>query len=263
MTLWTAAGFPKPHLREGKLLPPVEPTTAGATEDLQQYLRHLPSGPYLDNDGYHAWTDGSVRTGCKTAGAGVWVRTDENPAIAPVSRSIGGEPVIIRGEMGALILALNNLPQNQPATLYTDSLSSLWIIKRWIRQDFGYCLDEEGHPDLVRQLVSALHRRRGVRTDMVWVPAHTGEPGNEVADTWAKAGVDKSAPAFDRVCPDIEFWSPARNLINFLGWRAATTRWANHESWQITAQHLRATSKAISTQSLLRPDRARATLGKV
>ena len=162
-----------------------------------------------------------------------------------------------------MTLALNRLPKDQPATLYTDSLSSLWIIKRWIRRDFGFCLDEEGHPDLVRQLVRALHRRRGVRTELVWVLAHAGEPGNEVADVWAKAGVDKSAPAFDWICLDIEFWSPSRNLINFLEWRASTTRWANHHSWQTTAQHLRATSQAASTQSLLRPDRARATLGKV
>ena len=171
--------------------------------------------------------------------------------------------MIIRGEMGAIILALRALPPDTPATIYTDSLSTLWIIKRWLRRDFGYCLDEEGHPDLVRRLVRALHRRRATRTDLVWVPAHVGEPGNEVVDMWAKAGVDREAPAFDRTCPDIEFWTPGRNLINFLGWRAATTRWANRTSWEHTAQHLRATSKAASTQSLLRPDRARATLGRV
>ena len=129
--------------------------------------------------------------------------------------------MIIRGEMGAIVLALQTLPVGQDATIYTDSLSTLWIIKRWLRRDFGHCLDAEGHPDVVRELVQALHQRAGVHTNFVWVPSHTGDPGNEVADTHAKAGLGSdSPPVLDRDCPDIEFWHPGssgeRQLFNFL-----------------------------------------------
>ena len=165
--------------------------------------------------------------------------------------------------MGALISALRATPVNSPVTLYTDSLSSLSIIRRWLRRDFGFCLDEEGHVDLVLHLVRELHRRKAVQTTFVWVQSHTGEPGNEVADILAKEGVDGKRPIMDRECTDIEFWSPTRGLVNFLGWRAATTRWANRNAWQHTATYLQNTSKAASTQSLLRADRSRATLGKV
>ena len=75
--------------------------------------------------------------------------------------------------------------------------------------------------------------------------------------------MDKEDPAFDRECMSIEFWSPSRQLINFLGWRAATTRWANNTAWQHMAAYLGTTSQAISTQSLLRADRARNHLGAV
>ena len=85
MTLWTAAGLPKPLLSEGKLLPPLDPDLEAASLDTRQYLYSLPSGPYLSNAGYHTWTDGSVRTGCKTAGAGAWYQPAANlPAILPI-----------------------------------------------------------------------------------------------------------------------------------------------------------------------------------
>jgi len=264
LMVWTAPGHPCPQLEEGDMLPPVPPFSPDQHDEAITYMQHLPSGPYLGDEGYVGWTDGSVRSGAETAGAGVWFRDDPAlPHIPPISTCIGGEPVIIRGEMGAMILALRALPVDKPATLLTDSLSMLWIVRRWLRRDFGYCLDEERHPDLVLALITELHKRAGVRTTLVWIPSHTGEQGNEVVDGLAKAGVDSGPPELERVCPDVEFWSPGRTLVNFLGWRPATTRWANSTSWAITANHLRATSTAVSTQSLLKGDRYRKHLGGV
>ena len=130
LTLWTVPGHPKPTLREGAQMPPVTPFVS-REPDLQNYISHLPSGPHLANEGQHGWTDGSVRTTCKTAGAGVWFRHNPGTPTPPtLVRTIGGEPVIIRGEMGALIAALRATPHDTPITLYTDSLSSLWIVRR-------------------------------------------------------------------------------------------------------------------------------------
>jgi len=264
LVMWSVPGHPTPHLQESGDLPPIPPFPPPPESDEMTYVTHLPSGPHLGNPGYAGWTDGSVRSGAESSGAGVWFREDPTlPALPPISTCIGGEPVIIRGEMGAMVLALRSIPVEQPATLFTDSLSMLWIIRRWLRRDFGYCLDEEQHPDLVLALVTELHRRRLVRTTLVWVPSHAGEPGNETVDVLAKRGVDSGPPELDRTCPDIEFWSPSRELVNFLGWRPATTRWANRHAWTTTAKQLRATSTAISTQSLLKGDRHRHHLGGV
>ena len=263
LRLWTSPGFPKPRILRSGNRPPVTPRLTGASEAVFPYLQALPSGRHLSNAGYTCWTDGSVKTGAKTAGAGVWFREEVQGIIPPITASVGGEPVIIRGEMGAVVLALRALPADQPATLLTDSLSALWIIRRWLRRDFGYCLDEERHPDVVRELISLLHQRRAVRTDLVWIPSHVGEPGNEVVDGLAKRGVDAPHLILDRVCPDIEFWTPDRELANFLGWRTATTRRANSFSWAALAEQMRSTSKAASTQSLVRRDRLRPDLGAV
>ena len=85
-----------------------------------------------------------------------------------------------------------------------------------------------------------------------------------MADTLAKAGLDQGDQHLDRECPDIEFWHPGnsgeRQLLNFLGWRAATTRHSNAFAWDQLANHYRHSAKAASTQSLVRKDRARPDL---
>ena len=70
LMLWSVAGHPKPRLQDSTKLPPVPPYPA-QDSDLDAYISNLPSGRFLGDDGYHGWTDGSVRTTCKTAGAGV------------------------------------------------------------------------------------------------------------------------------------------------------------------------------------------------
>eukprot|EP00961_Rhodomonas_salina_P131067 1764384-Rhodomonas_salina.1 len=71
-------------------------------------------------------------------------------------------------------------------TMYTDSMSTVYIVLRWTHWDFSPSLDQEEQDDIVEALLEVLRSRTG-HTTLVWVRAHAGDPGNEMADCEAKA----------------------------------------------------------------------------
>ena len=104
--LWSDHTKPNPHLKACAGQPTVQMSTDVADDFLKYYL-HTPSGLHLHKGGTQIWTNGSVREGSITSGAGVWFKPGRGvPIREPMAMSIGGEPVIIRAEMGALLLAL-------------------------------------------------------------------------------------------------------------------------------------------------------------
>ncbi|KAG8909675.1 hypothetical protein FRC01_006803, partial [Tulasnella sp. 417] len=126
------------------------------------------------------YTDGSADkngTPRATCGAGVW--SDHEEAIA--SFRVAGEPQTNnRGELAAVVWALNQVPANVELSILTDSMYVVNGLahthKEW--EDNGW-------------------RGVRVRTAETWlekVPAHTGIYGNEQADLLAKEGSEKVTP---------------------------------------------------------------------
>eukprot|EP00961_Rhodomonas_salina_P046977 630358-Rhodomonas_salina.1 len=81
--------------------------------------------------------------------------------------------------------------------MYTDSMSAAYIVLRWTHGDYSPSLDQEDQDDVLDELLSVLRARTGPTT-LVWVRAHAGDPGNELADGEAKAGSEQTVMKWDR-----------------------------------------------------------------
>ena len=58
-----------------------------------------------------------------------------------------------------------------PATFYTDSMSALHIIARWLKGDFAPRMGDEEHDDVLLAILDAI-RERVESTHFVWVKSH-------------------------------------------------------------------------------------------
>ena len=126
-----------------------------------------------------------------TVGAGVYCAKEQGLTKA---FAVGGEAKPIRGEMAAITWAVQQVNQREggegrekDVTILTDSLTTIQIVDRWTRQDFGPNWEAETNWDILRDLLQALRDRRG-GTTMAWVKAHSGDVGNELADHQAGLG---------------------------------------------------------------------------
>ena len=130
------------------------------------------------------YTDGS-KTG-KGLGAGVYdAGTGESHPVAVVG---GGE--VLHAELSAILYALRHVTPREEFTLFTDSLISLFLIRK--------CLDRPdalaGH--VAESLVRAVCRAMKDRTEpvaLLKVAAHVGIVGNEEADRIAKSVAEGEA----------------------------------------------------------------------
>eukprot|EP00961_Rhodomonas_salina_P053064 711823-Rhodomonas_salina.2 len=107
--------------------------------------------------------------------------------------------------MGAAAEAVIRADQTKLLTVFTDCMTLLQIITQWTRGDFTPSVEAEKHWDILSALLEGLHARTeaGSQTLILWVKAHNGDVGNEMADKAADRGCTSDDIKFD--CPTHPF----------------------------------------------------------
>lgn len=107
------------------------------------------------------------------------------------------EHTVYEGELTGTIIALDiirNTPRITSSTILLDNQSAITSIAKPAPKP-GQYLVEEFH----RQLRSILKARPRLRIHLMWVPGHSDNPGNELADDAAKAASEgREAPCKNR-----------------------------------------------------------------
>jgi len=138
-----------------------------------------------------AWTDGGSRTNPGPSGWGVLLVHLGSGATLVLR---GGEKIATnnRMELTAIARALGALRRPTRIEIRTDSKFCIsaceqwrhgWKRRGWKKADG----EEPANLDRIQELDALLDRHRVVFT---WVPGHTGEPGNEYADTLCNEAID-------------------------------------------------------------------------
>jgi ribonuclease HI len=237
------------------------------SRQVRHYLDVTQSGPYLKAGGLLIWTDGARRQGEDGGCVGAGIFSAAEPTLT-TSFAVGGEAYPVRGEMAAITRAVqmaNGLEaergQGIDITVLTDSMTTMQILERWTRQDFGPHEDGEMHWDILRDLLAAIRAREGMMT-VVWVKAHTGDVGNELADIRAGEGCWAREKRWDKPIFPIELYGiESRRVLSAHGWNKAVDREASEWLGRHARARLQGKPMALSTESLVREDRGREFLG--
>jgi len=137
---------------------------------------------YPEEAWIQAYTDGSATKAIQDGGAGVYLRLPCGE-VKDFSIATGDRCSNYSAEVEALTHAVKKVMEfgdpRDPVVFLTDAKSVLQSL-------------ENGK---LQQLEEALHRlQNGRRVVLQWIPAHCGIPGNEKADTLAKAGAQEPQP---------------------------------------------------------------------
>eukprot|EP00961_Rhodomonas_salina_P304015 3941448-Rhodomonas_salina.1 len=262
-TVWTHRFVSSLPLQHIAFQPPL-PLTRPEDLDLRVYFDNTPSGPYRHRQGQHIWTDGSK---IETADAQlVWAGyVGYMPLYTVHYFQVGGPATNLRGEMAAVARAMAHADPHSPLTLYTDCMAILNAIARWCRGDFQPLMEEEKHQDILTDLLQAI-RRRTETTLVVWVAAHIGDPGNELADMAANAGMGEENCSWDLdTCP-IALHSISTSTFQLLheaNWTPTVDLHVRTHVGKQQAEWLRNFSEAKSSDFSLSEGNGREILGAV
>ena len=147
-----------------------------------EYLeREFPADTWV-----HAYTDGSATDAVKNGGSGVLIKRHQQQPMT-ISAPAGKLCTNFRAEVKAITLASTHLVAcGEPAVntvILTDSLSTLQALTAG---------SADASIDELRDSLQQLQALR--RVVLQWIPAHCGIPGNERADSLAKAGSSLAQP---------------------------------------------------------------------
>ena len=150
-----------------------------------------PAGITLDDEEITVYTDGScINNGKQDArcGGGIWLE-EESPhnRMIRIPGPLQSNQV---GELAAVVVALEKMPNYTPLVIKTDSryvINGLTThLKRWEDQGWIGVQNKEWF-----KRAAYLLRRRSAPTKFKWVKGHNGETGNEQSDKLAKGGANK------------------------------------------------------------------------
>ena len=154
--------------------------------------RPAPTGIIMQDEEIVVYTDGScLNNGKLNARSGSRIWLEENSQQNRAIRVPGPDQSNQIGEIAAVVVALEKLPNYIPLTIKTDSRYVIdgltknlksWESKGWIgiRNKNWF------------KRAAYLLRRRTAPTKLQWVKGHSGEIGNEHSDQLAKQGASKA-----------------------------------------------------------------------
>eukprot|EP00961_Rhodomonas_salina_P050716 680974-Rhodomonas_salina.11 len=167
--------------------------------------------------------------------------------------------------MAAVARALATADKNTPLTLYTDCIAVLNTIAHWKHCDFQPCMEEERHQDILTDLLHSLQTRTAP-TLVVWVAAHIGDPGNELAYMEANASMSEEDSSWDLdTCP-IALHSISMStfpLLHEANWTPKVDRHARGYIRRQQAEWLNNYFQVKSSDFSLQEGNRREILGKV
>ena len=153
-----------------------------------------PRGIPPEDEEITVYTDGSCINNGKLdarCGSGIWLEegSQHNAAL----RIPGANQSNQVGEIAAVVVALEKIPNFTPLLIKTDSryvIDGLTIhLKKWEDQGWIGIKNKEWF-----KRAAYLLRRRTATTKFKWVKGHSGEIGNEQSDKLAKEGANKDTP---------------------------------------------------------------------
>eukprot|EP00961_Rhodomonas_salina_P084231 1131663-Rhodomonas_salina.1 len=164
-----------------------------------------------------------------------------------------------RAELADMTSVLQDSDTDVPLTIYTDCMAVINMISRWQQGERQPLMEEESHPDI---MTAAIH----AETLIVWVKAHAGDPGNEQADTAAKAGALSERDAEWNIdTTPIKYCSNLTNsfpLLHEAKWTSTVEKHARHHLGCIQAVFLRQHLDAKSSDFILTAGNGQEILGE-
>ena len=155
------------------------------------YSRHAPLVDKSLSPAIPVYIDGAcLANGTSRARGGIGVYFGPNDS-RNISEALFGEPQTNqRAEIAAALKGLDLVDPSQDVVMYSDSLyviksMTVWI-NAWIRD--GWMSRTTGNPIKNRDLLSSLYdkiKSRSGKTIFIHVAGHSGDPGNDAADSLA------------------------------------------------------------------------------
>jgi len=138
---------------------------------------------------YHCYTDGSCKKSSgEPGGWGVFIRCPDGRSFESSGGEIGTTP--LKMELSAIVAALELLPGQSRAVIYSDSHSALdHCSKHW----------KTGCPQSLPllKLIDLVIREKALEVEWKWIRGHNGNEGNERADALAAAGARNARKKLD------------------------------------------------------------------
>ena len=156
--------------------------------------RLQPRGVALRDQQIEAYTDGACYNNGKAnaqCGSGIWFGPgqERNRAIKVPGREQSNQV----GELIAIIIAAEAVPQSWPLKIHSDSRYAIDGLTKHLRtwEDNGWINVKNAN---IFKKAAYVLKRRTAPTSFQWVKGHSGNEGNEESDGLAKEGANKIEP---------------------------------------------------------------------